>query len=120
MRKLIQFFVEKPIWGNSIIVFFILFGVFSVIQTKRSFFPELDPKKINTTIQSNLIKSLQTKNYLIHENDLYISFRGLSDRDFMSDNKKITPYAITLNRIFGNPMLFNIFPQNNFDYVFPF
>ena len=50
MRKLIQFFVEKPIWGNSIIVFFILFGVFSIIQTKRSFFPELDPKKININV----------------------------------------------------------------------
>lgn len=46
MRRLIDFFIKHPIWGNSFIAIIILAGVFSIMSTKRSFFPEIDPNTI--------------------------------------------------------------------------
>jgi multidrug efflux pump subunit AcrB len=46
MRAFIEFFVKHPIWGNALIVVIIIFGLFSIINTKRSFFPEMDPNTI--------------------------------------------------------------------------
>ncbi|MCR9173698.1 MAG: efflux RND transporter permease subunit [bacterium] len=46
MRKLIQFFIDRPIWGNASIVIIIMFGLFSLFTTNRSFFPEEDPKRV--------------------------------------------------------------------------
>jgi len=50
MRKLITFFVNRPVWGNAFIVVVIIFGVFSLVNTKKSFFPELDPKTIAVSV----------------------------------------------------------------------
>ena len=46
MRKLITFFVNRPVWGNAFIAIVIIFGVFALSTTKKSFFPELDPNTI--------------------------------------------------------------------------
>jgi len=46
MRGLVQFFIKKPIWANAVIVITVLFGVFSLMNMNRSFFPELDPKTV--------------------------------------------------------------------------
>ena len=46
MRKLIQFFIDRPIWGNAAIVIIIMFGFFTMQNTNRSFFPEQDPQRI--------------------------------------------------------------------------
>lgn len=46
MRKLIDFFIRRPLWGNSIIAIIVLTGVFSILSTKKSFFPEMDPYRI--------------------------------------------------------------------------
>lgn len=46
MRKVIDFFIKRPIWGNSFIAIILLAGVFSIMGTKRSFFPEIDPNRI--------------------------------------------------------------------------
>lgn len=46
MKRVIQFFINRPIWGNAAIAIIILFGVFSISSLKRSFFPEIDPNTI--------------------------------------------------------------------------
>jgi multidrug efflux pump subunit AcrB len=46
MQKVIQFFINRPVWVNASIVIILMFGLFSLFNTKRSFFPEEDPKKI--------------------------------------------------------------------------
>ncbi|MFT4601825.1 MAG: multidrug efflux pump subunit AcrB, partial [Arenicella sp.] len=46
MRGLVKFFIKQPIWANAIIVVTVLFGVFSLMNMNRSFFPELDPKTV--------------------------------------------------------------------------
>ncbi len=46
MRRLIQFFINRPIWGNAAIAIVLMFGLFSIFTMKRSFFPELDPATI--------------------------------------------------------------------------
>ena len=46
MRKVIDFFIKRPIWGNSFIAIIVLAGIFSIMATKRSFFPEIDPNRI--------------------------------------------------------------------------
>ena len=50
MRKLITFFVNRPVWGNAFIAVIIIFGIFSLIQTKKSFFPELEPQTIIASV----------------------------------------------------------------------
>lgn len=50
MRKLIDFFIKHPIWGNCFIAIIILAGIFSIVSTKRSFFPELDPNRIIVSV----------------------------------------------------------------------
>jgi len=44
MREVVKFFIKKPIWANALIVVTVLFGVYSLLNINRSFFPELDPK----------------------------------------------------------------------------
>ncbi|MFA7274907.1 MAG: efflux RND transporter permease subunit [Crocinitomicaceae bacterium] len=46
MRKLINFFITRPIWGNAFIVLVLIFGVITIVTMQRSFFPELDPKTV--------------------------------------------------------------------------
>ncbi|TNE52973.1 MAG: efflux RND transporter permease subunit [Bacteroidetes bacterium] len=50
MRRLIHFFIGRPIWSNALTLTIILFGVFSIFTMKRSFFPELDPNRILITV----------------------------------------------------------------------
>ena len=46
MKRLIQFFINRPVWGNSLIAIIVMFGLFAIFSTQRSFFPELDPNRI--------------------------------------------------------------------------
>jgi len=50
MRRLITFFVNRPVWGNAFIAIVIIFGAFSLLQTKKSFFPELEPQTIIASV----------------------------------------------------------------------
>jgi multidrug efflux pump subunit AcrB len=50
MRGLVQFFIKKPIWANAAIIVTVLFGVFSLMNMNRSFFPELDPKTVYVNV----------------------------------------------------------------------
>jgi len=50
MRKLISFFIKYPIWTNAFIVIISLFGLWSLTNTKSSFFPELDPMRIQISV----------------------------------------------------------------------
>jgi len=50
MRRLIQFFIDRPIWGNASIVIIIMFGLFTLFNTNRSFFPEEAPKRIIVSV----------------------------------------------------------------------
>lgn len=46
MKRIIKFFINNPVWGNAAIAIVIMFGLFSIFSTQRSFFPELDPNRI--------------------------------------------------------------------------
>lgn len=50
MRKIIQFFIERPIWTNAAIAVVLMFGLWSLFNLNRSFFPELDPNRIAISI----------------------------------------------------------------------
>lgn len=50
MRRIIQFFIDRPIWGNASIVIIVMFGLFTMSNTNRSFFPEEDPKRVIITV----------------------------------------------------------------------
>ena len=50
MRKVIEFFIKRPVWGNAAIAVVLMFGLFSVFTMKRSFFPELEPNNINVSV----------------------------------------------------------------------
>ena len=50
MNAFIEFFVKRPIWGNALIALIIIFGLFSIFNTKRSFFPEMDPNTIVVSV----------------------------------------------------------------------
>ncbi|MDX1652810.1 MAG: efflux RND transporter permease subunit [Brumimicrobium sp.] len=46
MKRVIQFFIERPIWTNAAIALVLMFGLWSLLNLNRSFFPELDPNRI--------------------------------------------------------------------------
>ncbi|MBN1252243.1 MAG: efflux RND transporter permease subunit [Bacteroidales bacterium] len=50
MRKIIEKFVEFPIYANLIIALVILAGGFSSISMKKAFFPELESRIINISV----------------------------------------------------------------------
>lgn len=50
MRKVIQFFINRPVWGNAAIAIVLMFGLFSIFTMKRSFFPELEPTQIYVSV----------------------------------------------------------------------
>lgn len=50
MRNLIGFFIKYPIWTNAFIIIISLFGLWSLMNMKSSFFPELDPMKISIQV----------------------------------------------------------------------
>jgi multidrug efflux pump subunit AcrB len=50
MNKIIQFFINRPVWGNAGIVIVLMFGLFTVLNMKKSFFPELEPKTIFVSV----------------------------------------------------------------------
>lgn len=50
MKNLIKFFLVNPIIGNAFIVITLVFGILSVMNMKKSFFPELTPKIITINV----------------------------------------------------------------------
>lgn len=50
MKRIINFFIKRPVWVNAAIVIVLMFGLFSFFSMKRSFFPELDPNRIIITL----------------------------------------------------------------------
>lgn len=53
MRNIISFFIQKPAWGNAIIIVSLIFGITAIVLLDRSFFPEQDPNKLNISIFYN-------------------------------------------------------------------
>ena len=49
MKKLIEYFVRYPIFGNSLLAIIIVFGIFALINTKVTFFPDLPAKFLTIT-----------------------------------------------------------------------
>jgi multidrug efflux pump subunit AcrB len=47
MRKLIEYFVKYPVLGNSVMILIFVFGLFSFITTKTTFFPAEEARFIN-------------------------------------------------------------------------
>ena len=49
MKKLIEYFVKHPIFGNSLLALIMVFGLFALINTKVTFFPDQPAKFITIT-----------------------------------------------------------------------
>jgi multidrug efflux pump subunit AcrB len=49
MKKLIEYFVKHPIFGNSLLALIMVFGLFALINTKVTFFPDIPAKFITIT-----------------------------------------------------------------------
>lgn len=50
MRKLIKFFIAQPIWANALIMLVLMFGAFNLLRINKSFFPELDPRRVTISV----------------------------------------------------------------------
>ena len=50
MRKLIQKFVEYPVYANVVIAIVILLGIFSYTSMNKSFFPETESRMISISV----------------------------------------------------------------------
>ncbi|MBI3133777.1 MAG: efflux RND transporter permease subunit [Bacteroidetes bacterium] len=46
MRNLIRYFIKYPIYANAFIFVITLFGIYSMFSMNKSFFPELDPRRV--------------------------------------------------------------------------
>lgn len=50
MIKVVDFFIRRPIWANSIIILTALFGLIALFNMSSSFFPELEPTRITVSV----------------------------------------------------------------------
>lgn len=50
MKKLVAFFIANPIWGNAFIFLTVIFGVLSMLNMRKSFFPEMENRIITITV----------------------------------------------------------------------
>src|SRR6185503_2814780 len=50
MRKLVTFFITNPIWGNAFLFLTIVFGLLSMFNMRKSFFPEMESRIITISI----------------------------------------------------------------------
>jgi len=50
MRKLVERFVEYPIYANLIIAFVVIAGVAGLLSMKKAFFPEAESRIINVSV----------------------------------------------------------------------
>ena len=50
MKRLIERFVEYPMYANIIIIIVVLVGVFSYTQMNKSFFPETESRIITISV----------------------------------------------------------------------
>ncbi|MBK9592868.1 MAG: efflux RND transporter permease subunit [Crocinitomicaceae bacterium] len=46
MRSIIRYFIKYPIYANAFIFVISLFGIYSMFTMNKSFFPELDPRRV--------------------------------------------------------------------------
>ena len=47
MRKIVEKFVEYPIYANMVIAFVVIAGLVSLFSMKKAFFPEAESRIIN-------------------------------------------------------------------------
>jgi multidrug efflux pump subunit AcrB len=50
MKKAIDFFIQRPIWANSILILSVMFGLIALFNMASSFFPELEPTRITVSV----------------------------------------------------------------------
>ena len=50
MRKIIEKFVEYPVYANIIIAIFVLAGVYSMTNMKKAFFPETESRYLTVSV----------------------------------------------------------------------
>lgn len=50
MRKIVEFFVKYPIWGQMSILIIFLVGLMSLLSMNVNFFPEIDPRIITVQV----------------------------------------------------------------------
>ena len=50
MRKIVEKFVEYPVYANIIIAVTILAGVLSFVSLKKAFFPETESRYLNISV----------------------------------------------------------------------
>ena len=50
MRSVIAYITKYPIWANALIILVGLFGIFSVMLIKKSFFPEVEPNMVMVSV----------------------------------------------------------------------
>jgi multidrug efflux pump subunit AcrB len=50
MRNIIRYFIKYPIYANAFIFVITLFGIYSMFSMNKSFFPELDPRRIIVSV----------------------------------------------------------------------
>lgn len=46
MRNVLRYFIKYPIYANAFIFVISLFGIYSMFSMNKSFFPELDPRRV--------------------------------------------------------------------------
>ena len=49
MKKIIEYFVKYPVFGNSLLALIIVFGVFAIFNTKTTFFPDQPARFLTIT-----------------------------------------------------------------------
>lgn len=102
MRKIIEFFVEKPIWANAIILVTLVFGSISIYTTDRSFFPELEPTIITITTAYPGASPLEMEEGVTIK--VEEALKGISEIEELESTSSENTSVITVNAYQGTDM----------------
>lgn len=120
MKRLVAFFIANPIWGNAFVFLTVIFGVLSMLNMRKSFFPEMEnriitinvmypgasPEEMEVGVTTKIEQALEglvgvkkmTSNSA--ENMASIRIEGLSDADM---DEMLTDVENTVNSINSFP-----------------
>jgi multidrug efflux pump subunit AcrB len=102
MKKIIAFFIQNPLWANSLILLTALFGFLSMFSLGTSFFPELTPKQIYVSVfypGASPVEMEEGITIKIEE-----ALRGINEIDELQSNSVENMATITIIAYQGSDM----------------
>ena len=102
MKRIIAFFIQHPLWANSLIVLTVIFGLLSMFNLGTSFFPELIPNQIYVKVAYPGASPLEMEEGVTIK--IEEAVRGINDIDEIQSVSMENTATVTIIALQGSDM----------------